>query len=108
MNSVFLRDSTAVTDSALLLFGGSLSKGDSVSIFIFLCFFGVQECSTIEVIVFSSLQLKVYDDVLVVNDYVTICFHHWAGWTLENVGRIFGILHETSCGRYVPMLKEGT
>lgn len=29
VNSVFLRDSTAVTDSALLLFGGSLSKGDS-------------------------------------------------------------------------------
>lgn len=29
VNSVFLRDSTAVSDSMLLLFGGSLSKGDA-------------------------------------------------------------------------------
>ncbi|WJX21302.1 RNA helicase [Trifolium repens] len=29
VNSVFLRDSTAVSDSVLLLFGGSLSKGDA-------------------------------------------------------------------------------
>lgn len=32
MNSVFLRDSTAVSDSVLLLFGGSFSKGAIVSI----------------------------------------------------------------------------
>lgn len=32
MNSVFLRDSTAVSDSMLLLFGGSFSKGAVVSI----------------------------------------------------------------------------
>lgn len=31
MNSVFLRDSTAVSDSMVLLFGGSLCKGDAVS-----------------------------------------------------------------------------
>jgi hypothetical protein len=31
VNSVFLRDSTAVSDSMMLLFGGSLSKGDAVS-----------------------------------------------------------------------------
>ncbi|GAB2280021.1 hypothetical protein Dimus_014658 [Dionaea muscipula] len=30
VNSVFLRDSTAISDSVLLLFGGNLSKGDSV------------------------------------------------------------------------------
>ncbi|CAL0316400.1 unnamed protein product [Lupinus luteus] len=29
VNSIFLRDSTAVSDSAVLLFGGSLSKGDA-------------------------------------------------------------------------------
>ncbi|KFK33334.1 hypothetical protein AALP_AA5G000800 [Arabis alpina] len=29
VNSVFLRDSTAVSDSALILFGGSISKGDT-------------------------------------------------------------------------------
>ena len=31
VNSVFLRDSTAVSDSVLLLFGGSILKGDTVS-----------------------------------------------------------------------------
>lgn len=31
MNSVFLRDSTAVSDSVMLLFGGSMSTGDIVS-----------------------------------------------------------------------------
>jgi ATP-dependent RNA helicase DHX36 len=31
VNSVFLRDSTAVSDSVLLLFGGSISRGDAVS-----------------------------------------------------------------------------
>lgn len=31
VNSVFLRDSTAVSDSVLLLFGGSILKGDMVS-----------------------------------------------------------------------------
>lgn len=39
MNSVFLRDSTAVSDTVLLLFGGSFSKGDIVSI-LFLLFAG--------------------------------------------------------------------
>jgi len=33
VNSVFLRDSTAVPDSVVLLFGGSISKGDTVSSF---------------------------------------------------------------------------
>lgn len=33
VNTVFLRDSTAVSDSVLLLFGGSISKGDAVSFF---------------------------------------------------------------------------
>lgn len=33
VNSVFLRDSTAVSDSVLLLFGGSISRGDTVSFF---------------------------------------------------------------------------
>lgn len=32
VNSVFLRDSTAVSDSVVLLFGGSLLKGDAVSV----------------------------------------------------------------------------
>lgn len=32
VNSVFLRDSTAVSDSVVLLFGGSLLKGDTVSV----------------------------------------------------------------------------
>ncbi|XP_068462382.1 DExH-box ATP-dependent RNA helicase DExH5, mitochondrial-like isoform X3 [Phaseolus vulgaris] len=45
VNSVFLRDSTAVPDSVVLLFGGSISKG----------------------------------------------------WSLENVGRIFGVFCETCC-----------
>jgi len=36
VNSVFLRDSTAVPDSVVLLFGGSISKGDPVSSFWFL------------------------------------------------------------------------
>ena len=31
VNSVFLRDSTAVSDSVVLLFGGSLLNGDAVS-----------------------------------------------------------------------------
>lgn len=31
VNSVFLRDSTAISDSVLLLFGGSISKGNMVS-----------------------------------------------------------------------------
>ena len=31
MNSIFVRDSTAVSDSVLILFGGSVSKGDFVS-----------------------------------------------------------------------------
>ncbi|KAG7032056.1 DExH-box ATP-dependent RNA helicase DExH5, mitochondrial, partial [Cucurbita argyrosperma subsp. argyrosperma] len=30
VNSIFLRDSTAISDSMLLLFGGSISKGDQV------------------------------------------------------------------------------
>ena len=34
VNSIFLRDSTAVSDSVLLLFGGSVLKGDMVSSFI--------------------------------------------------------------------------
>lgn len=35
MNSVFLRDSTAVSDSVLLLFGGGISRGDTVSCLVF-------------------------------------------------------------------------
>jgi len=33
VNSVFLRDSTAITDSILLLFGGSIQQGGLVSLF---------------------------------------------------------------------------
>lgn len=35
VKSVFLRDSTAISDSMLLLFGGSISLGDVVSAFSF-------------------------------------------------------------------------
>lgn len=38
VNSVFLRDSTAVSDSVVLLFGGNVSRGDLVS-FVFHWFF---------------------------------------------------------------------
>jgi len=39
VNSVFLRDSSAVSDSVVLLFGGSLLKGDAVSVmWFFYCF----------------------------------------------------------------------
>ena len=51
MNSVFLRDSTAVSDSVLLLFGGSFSKGDIVSIlvldvfcFLYKCYNAIESC----------------------------------------------------------------
>lgn len=46
MNSVFLRDSTAVSDSVLLLFGGSISKGESVSSYIFFYLFCSREHDT--------------------------------------------------------------
>lgn len=40
MNSVFLRDSTAVSDSVLLLFGGTISRGETVSyLFVYIYFF---------------------------------------------------------------------
>ena len=35
VNSVFLRDSTAVSDSVLLLFGGKISRGGLVCSFLF-------------------------------------------------------------------------
>lgn len=39
VNSVFLRDSTAVSDSMLLLFGGDISRGDMVNSSIFALIF---------------------------------------------------------------------
>lgn len=39
VNSVFLRDSTAVSDSMLLLFGGDISRGDMVNPSIFVLIF---------------------------------------------------------------------
>lgn len=55
VNSVFLRDSTAVSDSVVLLFGGSLLKGDAVSVmwffivscvyYILYAMFAVSNCS---------------------------------------------------------------
>lgn len=36
VNSVFLRDSTAVSDSTLLLFGGNISRGDMVNLLNFI------------------------------------------------------------------------
>lgn len=38
VNTVFIRDSTGVSDSILLLFGGNLLKGEMVtSIWVFIC-----------------------------------------------------------------------
>lgn len=39
VNSVFIRDSTGVSDSVLLLFGGNISRGGLVCSFALLCLF---------------------------------------------------------------------
>lgn len=43
VNSVFLRDSTGVSDSVLLLFGGNISRGGLVGSLTLLCLF-LQGC----------------------------------------------------------------
>ena len=77
VNSVFIRDSTAVSDSVLLLFGGSVSRGGLVCFFNFLC-------------AYSSMYL-----MFLVEDTGTDSVLAFIGWALENVRRVLGILHET-------------
>lgn len=76
VNSVFLRDSTAVSDSVLLLFGGKISSGGMVSylflILLLLLWLGTE---------FSWLYY--FLSILMV------------GWTPEDAGWLFRVLHET-------------
>ena len=86
VNSVFLRDSTGVSDSVLLLFGGNISRGGLVSSFIWVIPFAYGICIT-------SGRCWCYNWLLI-------------GWAPKNVGRIPGIFHETCFSRYVHKLKE--
>lgn len=88
VNSVFLRDSTGVSDSVLLLFGGNISRGGLVSSFT-------------SVMLISS-RIYVIDGRYWCYKWLLI------GWTPENVGRILGIFHETCFSRDVFKLKERT
>lgn len=69
VNSVFIRDSTGVSDSVVLLFGGNVSNGGLVSLYDFLVFNFKSVCSCNFVI--------------------------FIGWPHENAGWVFGIFYET-------------
>ena len=74
VNSVFLRDSTAISDSILLLFGGNIQQGGLVSSFSLL----TQEA--------LSFRLA--------NASFVYFLLHVTGRTLENAWRLSGVLHE--------------
>lgn len=67
---LFIHDSTAVSDSVLLLFGGSILKGDAVKSFIY--------------ILSEQIHLKA--------EYINFA-QSLTGWSYKDVGRILGILY---------------
>lgn len=80
VNSVFLRDSTGVSDSVVLLFGGSVSSGGLVNLY-FLC----RPCITFN---YTTFFLMLY-------------IHNFLGRPHENAGWILGVFHEARVGYYV-------
>lgn len=81
VNSVFLRDSTGVSDSVVLLFGGHVSRGGLVS-------YGLLGCIALLSSWLCSFGFK----------FPFACskcsFLYVSGWLHENAGWIFGIFHE--------------
>ncbi|CAN6451780.1 unnamed protein product [Victoria cruziana] len=86
VNTVFLRDSTAIPDSVMLLFGGHVSRGEVVSFYLGHCL---------------SRERKTYRFPL------PLLYPCFAGWALENVGRLLGILHEACPCRHIRFSEEG-
>lgn len=78
VNSVMLRDSTAVCDSMVLLFGGSISRGGLV--------------------IFLLLVVYFFLDIFCLFLCQSYSFLYLIGWTLENVRRVLRIFHETWFG----------
>lgn len=80
VNTVFIRDSTGVSDSTLILFGGALSHGVQVihlltnPVFLFYC-------QTSLILGFNYPQLG------------------FAGWAFENVGRVYRLFPRSKFGR---------
>lgn len=83
VNSVFIRDSTGVSDSVLLLFGGNISRGGLVCSLTLLCL----AC-------FSEILF------LMENMFITPTWF-FVGWTPEDVGRILGVFHESCISKYI-------
>lgn len=71
VNAVFLRDSTGISDSVLLLFGGNISRGGLVRSFHFFA---------------SSIISSHWIECFFTNAMALIL--NFSGWSLENVGRI--------------------
>lgn len=110
VNSVFLRDSTAVSDSVALLFGGNIVKGETVRrnfpknnpqfwknsiLFWTKIFLKLKSSSNKKDFSFNWFHFHLILSVL-------------TGWTSENVRRILGIFHETWYGGNILEPKEGT
>ena len=92
VNSVFLRDSTGISDSVLLLFGGNVSRGGLVSSLSPVQFF------ISKIICCGLYLLGDYFSILISSMHdedMTFFFFFLIGWASENVGRVLGILHET-------------